>query len=313
MIMRECLTFAPLYMQRLWGGSALEATFRRSVPVGGPIGESWELVDREEAQSVVDFGPWHGSTLHDLWTRHRLEVFGEGFGEPRFPLLFKILDASEMLSLQVHPPEHVASRLQGEPKSEVWYFVATRPGAGVYAGVKHGTTKAHFKSALAAGSIERLVHRVETFADTFLFVPSGRLHAIDGGNILFEIQQNSDTTYRVFDWNRPGLDGKPRQLHVTESLESIDFFDFEPELNRISGETVVHCEHFEVDRWMLQEARCANHNPRFAVFQCVSGEVLFGDRKFRAGDLFLVPASAYREKLKPLKKSSVVLRTTIGE
>jgi mannose-6-phosphate isomerase len=313
MIMRECLTFAPLYMQRLWGGSALEATFGRSVPVGGPIGESWELVDREEAQSVVDFGPWHGSTLHDLWTRHRLEVFGEGFGEPRFPLLFKILDASEMLSLQVHPPEHVASRLQGEPKAEVWYFVATRPGAGVYVGVKHGTTKAHFKSALAAGSIERLVHRVETFADTFLFVPSGRLHAIDGGNILFEIQQNSDTTYRVFDWNRPGLDGKPRQLHVTESLESIDFFDFEPELNRISGETVVHCEHFEVDRWMLQETRCANENPRFAVFQCVSGEVLFGDRKFRAGDLFLVPASAYREKLKPLTKSSVVLRTTIRE
>ena len=313
MIMRECLTFAPLYMQRLWGGSALEATFRRSVPVGGPIGESWELVDREDAQSVVDFGPWHGSTLHDLWTRHRREVFGEGFGEPRFPLLVKILDASEMLSLQVHPPEHVAGRLQGEPKSEVWYFVATRPGAGVYAGVKHGTTKAHFKSALAAGSIERLVHRVETFADTFLFVPSGRLHAIDGGNILFEIQQNSDTTYRVFDWNRPGLDGKPRQLHVTESLESIDFSDFEPELNRISGETVVHCEHFEVDRWMLQKARCSNENPRFAVFQCVSGKVLFGDRKFRAGDLFLVPASAYREKLKPLTKSSVVLRTTIGE
>jgi len=313
MIMRECLTFAPLYMQRLWGGSALETTFRRSVPVGGPIGESWELVDREDAQSVVDFGPWHGTTLHDLWTRHRLEVFGEGFGEPRFPLLVKILDASEMLSLQVHPPEHVAGRLQGEPKSEVWYFVTTRPGAGVYAGVKHGTTKAGFKSALDSGSIEHLVHRVETFADTFLFVPSGRLHAIDGGNILFEIQQNSDTTYRVFDWNRPGLDGKPRQLHVTESLESIDFSDFEPELNWISGETVVHCEHFEVDRWMLHEARCANENPRFAVFQCVTGEVLFGDRKFRAGDLFLVPASTHREKLKPLTKSSVVLRTTIGE
>ena len=302
--MRECLTFAPLYMQRLWGGSALETTFRRSVPVGGPIGESWELVDREDAQSVVDFGAWRGRTLHDLWTRHRREVFGEGFGGPRFHLLVKILDASEMLSLQVHPPQHVAGRFQGEPKSEVWYFVATRPGAGVYAGVKRGTTKARFKSALAAGSIERLVHRVETSADTFLFVPSGRLHAIDGGNILFEIQQNSATTYRVCDWNRPGLDGKPRQLHVTESLESIDFSDFEPELSSISGEIVVHCEYFEVDRWMLREARFANENPRFAVFQCVSGEVLFGDRKFRAGDLFLVPAGAYREKLKPSTKSS---------
>lgn len=309
--MRECLTFEPLYMQRLWGGRALEYTFMRSVPVVGPIGESWELVDRTDAQSVVNFGPWHGTTLHDLWTRHRLEIFGEGFGEPRFPLLVKILDASEALSLQVHPPTHIAGRLQGEPKTEVWYFVATKPGAGVYAGVKHGTTKAGFQSALASGSIERLVHRVETFADTFLFVPSGRLHAIDGGNVLFEIQQNSDTTYRVFDWNRPGLDGKPRQLHVAESLESIDFSDFEPELNRISGETIVHCEHFEVDRWMLHESRRANEIPRFTIFQCVSGEVMFGDRKFRAGDLFLVPATAHREKLKPMIKPSAVLRTTM--
>jgi mannose-6-phosphate isomerase len=308
--MRECLTFEPLYMQRVWGGRALESAFGRSIPAAGRIGESWELVDREDAQSVVNFGNWRGSTLHDLWTKHRLEIFGDGFGESRFPLLIKILDAGEALSLQVHPPIGVARRLSGEPKSEVWYFVATTPGAGVYAGVKKGTTQADFKSALATGAVARLVHRLETFPDTFLFIPSGRLHAIDAGNILFEIQQNSDTTYRVFDWNRPGLDGMPRQLHVDESLKSIDFDDFEPELNSISGEIIVHCEHFQVDRWTLPEARCANENPRFAVFQCLSGEVMFGDRRFKAGDLFLVPASAHRGEVKPLARPSVVLRTT---
>ncbi|MGA8660382.1 MAG: type I phosphomannose isomerase catalytic subunit [Chthoniobacterales bacterium] len=309
--MRECLTFEPLYMQRVWGGRALESAFGRPLPAASPIGESWELVDREDAQSIINFGSWRGITLHDLWTKHRLEIFGEGFGEPRFPLLVKILDAGEALSLQVHPPISVAGRFSGEPKTEVWYFVATKPGAGVYAGVRRGTTKADFQSALATGAVTRLLHRLETFPDTFLFIPSGRLHAIDAGNVLFEIQQNSDTTYRVFDWDRPGLDGKPRQLHIDESLESIDFDDFEPRLNSISGEKIVQCEHFQVDRWTLQEARRANEKPRFAVFQCLSGEVMFGNREFRPGDLFLVPASAHEGDVKPLGATSVVLRTTV--
>lgn len=311
MLARECLTFEPLYMQRVWGGRALESAFGRSMPVAGPIGESWELVDRPDAQSIVNFGARRGTTLHDLWTEHRLEIFGDGFDELRFPLLVKILDANQVMSLQVHPPLRVAERFSGEPKTEVWYFAATKPGAGVYAGVRKGTTKSDFKSALAAGEVDQLLHRLETFPDTFLFIPCGRLHAIDGGNVLFEIQQNSDTTYRVFDWNRLGLDGKPRQLHVDESLESIDFADFEPKLNWIADETIVHCEHFEVDRWTLQESRPANKNPRFAVFQCLSGKVTFGNRKFLPGDLFLVPASAHRQELKPLAAKTAVLRTTL--
>ena len=309
--MMECLTFLPLYMERVWGGRKLAALFQRTLPAGAVIGESWDLVDREDAQSVVASGPLKGCSLEELWVKHRAQIFGEGYSQPRFPLLVKILDASHPLSIQVHPPSHQAANLGGEPKTEFWYFVDVEPGAGIYVGLKRGTCREDFAVALNKGSVAELVHWHPTRPDSFILLPSGRLHAIDAGNVIFEIQQNSDTTYRVFDWNRPGLDGKPRKLHVHESLQSIDFDDFEPCCQEHANEPLAHCQHFRVDRWRLDSPRLANDERKFSIFQVVQGTVEFGSSRFHRGDLFLVPATAHKGEVVPKDGSAVVLRTRL--
>ena len=306
------LSFRPLYMERVWGGQKLATLFGRQLPTTNPIGESWELVDRSEAQSVVSGGKFRGTTLHELWTKHRSEVFGDGYDYERFPLLIKILDASEALSVQVHPPVHRAMELPEETKTEMWYFVATDEDAGIYVGLKEGATKANFQSAVEKGTVEDLLHRIPTRPDSFMFLPGGRLHAIDAGNVLFEVQQNSDTTYRVFDWNRIGFDGKPRTLHVEQSLQCIDFADFEPSLGEILDERLVSHDGFTVDRWVLNQPRPANAEPKFSIFQVICGTVSSGNRhEFRFGDLFMVPALGHRSLVASKDGTAVVLRTTL--
>src|SRR6516162_6185467 len=291
----RCLTFRPLYMERVWDGRSLATLFGRQLPTTNPIGESWELVDRPEAQSVVSEGEFSGTTLHELWTKHRSEIFGDGYDYERFPLLIKILDASDVLSVQVHPPARRKIECLEEPKTELWYFVDTDEDASIYVGLKRGTMRENFQSALANGTVERLMHRLPTQPGSFMFLPSGRLHAIGAGNVLFEVQQNSDTTYRVFDWNRLGLDGQPRTLHVKQSLQCIDFEDFEPALGESLDERLVSHDSMIVDRWVLEQPRPANKLPKFSVFQVIAGTVSFGDgREFRSGDLFVVPAHSHR-------------------
>ena len=148
----------------------------------------------------------------------------------RFPILVKILDAGEKLSLQVHPTARVAAQLGGEPKTEMWYIADARPGAELYVGLRRGVTRAEFERRIREGTVADCFHRVRVRPGDVMFLPSGRVHGIGAGIVIFEIQQNSDTTYRVFDWNRPGLDGKPREVHVEQSLKCIDFEDFEPAL-----------------------------------------------------------------------------------
>jgi len=309
--MAHCLTFTPLYQPRVWGGQKLNEVFGRALPINTPIGESWELVDRPNEQSVVNRGQYEGWSLHRLWSERRDELFGDWFSDERFPILIKILDAAEPLSVQVHPPLAVAKELRGDPKTEIWYFVQTAPDAGVYVGLKNGTSKEKFETALAEGSVADLVHRIPTRPNSFIFIPSGRIHAIDAGNLIFEIQQNSDTTYRVFDWNRVGLDGEPRELHIQSSLASIDFSDFEPSLGEVIEEVIVSCNHFQVERWSLTESRSAHSRRQFAVFQCVSGKVEFAGQYFRPGDLFLATAEGHTKTLSPLDSNTTVLRTTI--
>jgi mannose-6-phosphate isomerase len=307
----ECLTFHPFYFERVWGGRKLEAFFDRSLPNEVRIGESWEMVDREDVQSTVSSPNFQGASLHEIWTNHREEIFGEGYDSARFPILIKILDATDVLSVQVHPPLRQAREHLEEPKDEFWYFVAAEEGAGIYAGLKHGTRKSDFESALATGNVADHLHRTATKPGSFICIPSGRLHAIDAGNLIFEIQQNSDTTYRVFDWNRPGLDGRPRQLHIQESLRCIDFDDFAPALSESDSEALVTWKAFRVERWRMDRPRQANAEARFSVFQVVSGVVSFGNRTFRRGDLFLVPATSHMGLVTPCGRTAVVLRTTL--
>lgn len=225
------LTFNPIFKGRVWGGRNLERLYGKKLPPDVPIGESWEITDRPEAASTVANGPLAKRDLRWLMEHHARELLGPAKPEAgRFPLLIKILDAQEKLSLQVHPPAPIASRLGGEPKTEMWYIADAKPGAELYAGLRRGVTRADFERKIKDGTVADCFHRVPVRRGDVMFLPSGRVHAIGAGIVIFEIQQNSDTTYRVFDWNRPGLDGKPRELHVEQSLQCIDFNDFEPEL-----------------------------------------------------------------------------------
>jgi mannose-6-phosphate isomerase len=307
----QCLTFYPLYKERVWGGRKLQTHFGRILPGENRVGEAWELVDREDEQSIVCEPEYHGATLHELWTRHRVEIFGDGYNSHRFPIIAKILDASDKVSLQVHPAPDRITHVREEAKAEIWYFLATEEGSGIYAGLKQGVTKQDFESAIVCGRVAELVHYISSRPHSHVLIPSGRLHAIGAGNVMFEIQQNSDTTYRVFDWNRIGLDGQPRQLHVEESLRSIDFNDFEPALGEDEGENLVNWDCFRVDRWLLTDGRPAHSKPRFSIFQVASGKVFFGDRLFGLGDLFLVPANWHSGFVRPCDGPATVLRTTL--
>jgi len=196
------------------------------LPFEGPVGEAWEIVDRPEAQSV-DLAT--GKTLRELLLADPEAIMGPKYDPAQpFPILVKWLDCSQRLSLQVHPPKTVAGRLGGEPKSECWYLADASDNAALIVGLRKGVTRGQFERAIENGTLEALIHRFPVQRGQAMLLESGRLHAIDAGNLILEIQQNSDTTYRVYDWGRKGLDGKPRQLHVEESLSSIDFNDIEP-------------------------------------------------------------------------------------
>lgn len=252
--MRELLRFQPLYQPRVWGGRALESALGRQLPPGEPIGESWEIVDRTEAQSVVDSGALAGQSLRSLLERQGGDIMGPGWSpEKPFPILVKWLDCRERLSLQVHPPASVAAELGGEPKTENWYIAQTAPGAELIVGLKRGVTREQFERAIGDNTLEQCVHRFRVAAGDSILVHSGQVHAIDAGNLILEIQQNSDTTYRVYDWGRVGLDGVPRQLHVAQSLRSIDWTDFEPSAVRAAPTSgvIADCAEFRIRRCVL--------------------------------------------------------------
>ncbi len=228
--MSNPIYFKPIYQERVWGGRNLEEALGRKLPKGEVIGESWDVVDRPEAMSVIDKGDFAGKSLRELIEDRPEEIMGEGYDSSRpFPILVKWLDCSDRLSLQVHPPAEVAPALGGEPKTENWYIADCRPDASLIVGLKNGVTRDEFKRRLGEGTLEECVHRFPVSSGESILVESGRIHAIDAGNLILEIQQNSDTTYRVYDWGRVGLDGSPRQLHLEESLKCIDWNDFEPE------------------------------------------------------------------------------------
>jgi mannose-6-phosphate isomerase len=249
--MRDFLCFQPIYQERVWGGRALESALRRTLPGTGPIGESWDLVDRPEAQSVIVQGIWQGLTLRAVIAAHAAEVMGPNWqpGRP-FPLLVKWLDCRERLSLQVHPPAAVAPELGGEPKTENWYIAEASPGAQLIVGLRPGADAERFERAAGEGTLHELVHRFPVSAGDSILVHSGEVHAIDGGNLILEIQQNSDTTYRVYDWGRLGLDGQPRQMHLKESLRSINWSSCPPAPVRAAKENAViaECAEFRIQR-----------------------------------------------------------------
>lgn len=295
------LTFQPIFKERVWGARNLERLYGKKLPAAVPIGESWEISDRPGDASIIANGPLAGKDLHWLVENHRADLLGDARLEAgRFPLLIKLLDAQEKLSLQVHPPAAKAAELRGDPKTEMWFIADAIPGAELYVGLKRGVTRADFERRITAGSVAECFHRAPVKAGDSMFLPSGRVHAIGSGLVIFEIQQNSDTTYRVFDWNRVGLDGKPRELHVPQSLASIDFDDFEPAL--VAGQEIVGPNFrarklvenplFTVEQFrVLDSGSVKLPRGRMQIIGVVSGEVGVDAAVLRAGEFCLLPAS----------------------
>jgi mannose-6-phosphate isomerase len=293
--MTSLLQFAPIYQERVWGGWGLATFLGRKLPGRAPIGESWEVVDRPEAQSLVVFGQWAGKTLHEMMAAHGAEIMGPDWPANRpFPILVKWLDCRERLSLQVHPPAKVATKLGGEPKTENWYIAQAAPGAAVLAGLKDGVDAAKFRAALKDNTAESLVHRLPTVAGDSLLIRSGVMHAIDGGNIILEIQQNSDTTYRVYDWGRLGLDGKPRAMHVEQSMASLEANTAgTPQLVRTADKHAVlaDCREFRISRHQLAkgEKLAFKAGEEARLLAVTAGRVVTAGRELVLGDNALLP------------------------
>jgi mannose-6-phosphate isomerase len=314
------LTFHPIFKERVWGGREMERLYQKKLPANRPIGESWEISDRPGDVSVIANGPLAGKNLRWLMENHATEILGgakSAIGN-RFPLLCKILDAREKLSLQVHPPASKAAELKDEPKTEMWFIADAAPGAELFVGLKRGVTRAKFEKKVETGEVAECFHCIPVRAGDAMFLPSGRIHAIGAGLVIFEIQQNSDTTYRVFDWNRVGLDGKPRELHIAQSLASIDFNDFAPALiqGKFAGNTLIQRRSlvddplFTVETWKLNPGAHDWLKPKkLQIVAAIRGEVEITSGstsvKLSAGQFSLIPASL--EQTEVLAKSSAAL------
>lgn len=258
----DILRFNERYYERVWGGRKLKTIYGKDAPEDRPVGEAWLISDHPGDESVISEGPFEGRTLQDLLQLDAKALLGKK-AQPthggRFPLLLKILDAAQHLSVQVHPDDACAERL-GEPdvgKTEMWYVLQAEPGSELICGLDPEVDRETVAKAVEDGSIETLMKRFPVREGTTAFVSAGTVHAIGGGIVLAEIQQNSDLTYRLYDWGRVGSDGKPRELHIEKALEAIHFGSSHGgEANPLSctgAETaersiLAACRHFATDR-----------------------------------------------------------------
>lgn len=315
------LVFQPIFKERVWGGRELERLFHKQLPAVKPIGESWEISDRPGDVSVVVNGSFAGKTLRWLMENYSLEILGRAraAAENRFPILCKILDARDKLSLQVHPPAAKAAELNGEPKTEMWFIADAGPRAELFVGLKRGVTRSEFEAKITAGAVAECFHRAPVRAGDAMFLPSGRVHAIGAELVIFEIQQNSDTTYRVFDWNRLGLDGKPREMHIAQSLASIDFNDFEPALvsskftagDAVRSRPIVRDPLFNVDNVEMKTgSRTVLTENKLQILAVVRGRVEVQNEgnvvTLDAGQFCLIPAELEKTDVSAKAEASLL-------
>ncbi len=292
------LKFKPIYKERIWGGQKLRQVFNKDIPPGEKIGESWELADLPEDKSVICNGEFAGQTLAWVVKKYPKQITSdENFTIP-FPLLIKFLDAEDILSVQVHPDAQTCRRMgKGQPKTECWYVISAGPGAVIYKGLRRSVTKKQFAEAINDGSVAELLAEVPVQVGQCHFLPAGTVHSIGPGLLLAEIQTPSDTTYRVFDFNRVNDTGKARELHIEEALESIHFGLQSSDLPVTTVGRLVDCEHFKVDKGHQSkgcELLLASGKMNIMVFITGSGTIRSADGnhvEFRAGDMLLIPAA----------------------
>jgi mannose-6-phosphate isomerase len=311
------LTFQPVLKRYLWGGRRLGTVLGKPIGDGSDYAESWEIADHEHGQSIVANGPLAGTSLHQLVTSRGAELLGRHAPlvrqslQPRFPLLFKFLDCQRDLSVQVHPNDAAASRLTPPDlgKTEAWVVLEAQPGSRIYAGLKKGVDESRLRRALSDGSVENCLHWFEPQPGDCVFIPAGTVHALGAGLLVAEIQQASDTTYRLYDWGRVGPDGKPRSLHVEPALTVTDYsaVGIEPQQPSATGrqgvQCLVSCDKFVLNRWRVTNEESLDLGEGFHILSVLDGQldVSAGDSRVRLlrGQTTLLPARVGEVTLNP--------------
>lgn len=292
------LKCVPIFKQRIWGGRTLDTVFGKALPAGEKIGESWELADLPQDKTAIANGPFHGRNLAEVVQEHPEQIAGTADFASPFPLLIKLLDAQDVLSVQVHPDPQTCKRMgRGEPKTECWYVISAQPGAVIYKGLKEQVTREQFAEAIEDGTAADLLAKIEVEPGQCHFLPAGTAHAIGGGLLIAEIQTPSDTTYRVYDWDRVDDAGKPRQLHIEEALESIHFDATADQFPVTTTGRLVDSEYFKIDKGHRgQDSQLLLVRGKMRTLLVLSGggriESLHTDPvEFAAGDCLVIPAA----------------------
>lgn len=326
-VLREPLLFERQYFTKVWGGRSLATSPGIDLPVEGPVGETWELVDRADCVSRVAVGLRAGRTLRELMETHGAELLGETRPGPdgRFPLLIKFLSATQPLSVQVHPDQSAAAKLgRGEAgKDEAWYILAAEPESQIYLGLRPGVDAAVFGAQADGPGVVDLLRAWPVRAGQFVFVPGGTIHAIGEGITLLEVQNNSDITFRLYDWDRKGLDGKPRTTHVEEALLSTRFDDpvpgpagpaFEARGGGNRAARLVSCSFFGMELLELASYLDLDTERRATVYVVLRGEGRLSLRgapdpwRLKPGDTWLLPAAAGPHRIEPQGAELSVMR-----
>jgi len=316
------LKFEPILKDKIWGGTRLKTMLYKEISDANCCGESWEVSGLVGDESMIINGFLAENNLNELLEIYMTELVGEknyekyGLG---FPLLIKFIDAQDNLSVQVHPDDELAQRKYGQSgKTEMWHVIASEPGSGLYVGFNKTVSKAQFEEAIANGTVEEVLqfYPVQP-GDTFM-IPAGTVHAISKGVLLAEIQQPSDITFRVFDWNRVDDEGNSRELHVQEALEAIDFehqtdnfkVEYQPQLNKTVH--LVRSQYFNTS--LLEFDQPLNKSfveiDSFVIYMCLDGQILlaYGDERERleTGEVVLIPAEMEEVQLLPARKSKLL-------
>jgi mannose-6-phosphate isomerase len=305
------LRFRPIFRQYIWGGRRLETVLGKTIGPGDHFAESWEICDHGPDQSVVQSGPLAGTTLGEVVSQNGAALFGRHHPQPRFPLLLKFLDAAQTLSVQVHPDDARAARLDPPDlgKTEAWVILAAEPGSKVYAGLEPAVDRARLADAVRQGTCEACLHSFEGKPGDCVFLPAGTVHALGQGLLVAEIQQASNVTYRLFDWNRLGADGQPRPLHVEQALGAIDYGrgPVGPQQPRPTGRQgvsrLVEGEKFILDRWQFESPQAAGGDQRCHIIAILEGAIsVQGDpsgEMLARGQTVLLPAVLGEVRLRP--------------
>ena len=307
----------------IWGGRRLIDSYNKSCGTER-LAESWELTVRPDGMSVVANGEYATRTLGEFIDAAGADVIGKGYDGDRFPLLIKLIDARDRLSIQVHPSDEYALKNENEyGKTEMWYIVEADEGAELVFGLSSDYTPEKFKAALDAGRVEDMLHRVKVHAGEVYFIPSGLVHAIGAGILICEIQQNSNVTYRVYDYNRPGADGKPRPLHVNKALDVIvNYTPAEIEALRFSRDVkprddssalLAACDKFVVTRYDICGKVTVDADETSFVsltFTDGDGVIVFDgcEYEFTKGDTYFLPAGMGRAELRSDRAVAIAAR-----